>query len=100
MECDTWLGYGHSVHGNQEMEPLADNTQLNSFVLLNANDLNGKIMKLELSSGKTINFYQLFPLYQEELEIKQAYSTEALMELFNNEDRFPILNIQRKNYGK
>lgn len=100
LECDTWLGYGHSVHGNQEMEPLADNTQLNSFVLLNANDLNGKIMKLELSSGKTINFYQLFPLYQEELEIKQAYSTEALIELFNNEDRFPILNIQRKNYGK
>ena len=52
LECDTWLGYGHSVHGNQEMVPLADNTKLNSFGLLNANDLNGNVMKLELNFDK------------------------------------------------
>lgn len=100
LEYDTWLGYGHTIHGNGEMEPFADNTELNSFVLLNAYDLKRKKIKLTLSTGKKINFYQLFPLYQEELEYKQENSIEELLSLFSDKDKQPIVNIHRTNYRK
>ncbi|MDE6760290.1 MAG: suppressor of fused domain protein [Lachnospiraceae bacterium] len=98
IEYDTWLGYGHTVHGNEEKEPFAENTELNSLLLVNACNLLYENLDLRLSSGKKINFYQLFPLYQEELEYKMEHSMEELLELFSDEDIVPILNIKRKNY--
>lgn len=100
LQGNTWLGYGHTIHGNQEMELFANNTNFNSFVLLHAYNLQDEQMSLELSSGKKINFYQLFPLYQEELDYKLENSLEDLLSQFNNKDLFPIVNNDRKNYGK
>ncbi len=100
VEHNTWLGYGHTVHANAEAEPFAENTKLNSILLLNALNLEFEDLNLQLSSGKKINFYQMFPLYQEELEFKQQHSAEELLDLFSDEDIMPILNIDRKNYGK
>lgn len=98
IECNTWLGYGHTVHGNEEQEPFAENTELNSLLLVNACNLLYENLDLRLSSGKKINFYQLFPLYQEELEYKMENSLEELLNLFSDEDIVPVLNIKRKNY--
>lgn len=98
IECDTWLGYGHTVHGNEDMEPFAENTGLNSLLLLSGCNLLYENLDLRLSSGKKINFYQLFPLYQEELEYKMENSLDELLDLFSDEDILPVLNIKRKNY--
>ncbi|MDE6624835.1 MAG: suppressor of fused domain protein [Lachnospiraceae bacterium] len=98
IECDTWLGYGHTVHGNEEMEPFAENTGFNSLLLLNGCNLLYENLNLRLSSGKKINFYQLFPLYQEELDYKLENSLDELLDLFSDEDMLPVLNIKRKNY--
>ena len=100
LECDTWLGYGHTVHGNAEMEPFAENTGFNSIMLLSGMNKWYEHMELNMSSGKKINFYQLFPLYQEELDYKMETSLEELMALFNEDDAFPVLNIRRQNYCK
>ena len=40
-----------------------------------------------------------FPLYQEELEFKQKHNAETLLNLFDDEDLIPIVNIHRRNYG-
>lgn len=100
IDMDTWLGYGHTIHGNEDMEPFAENTELNSFVLVKALNLLYEDLDLTLSSGKKINFYQLFPLYQEELDYKMENSLNELMNLFDDEDLLPVLNIRRKNYCK
>lgn len=99
LECDTWLGFGHTVHGDEKHEPFAENTKLNTVLLLNACNLLYENMDLRLSTGKKINFYQMFPIYQEELEYKLQHSLHELLDLFDDEDIMPVLNIDRKNYG-
>lgn len=100
LEMDTWLGFGHTIHGNADMSPFAENTELNSLVLLNACNLMYEQLDLTLSSGKKINFYQMFPLYQEELDYKLENGLDALLDLFDDEDMLPVLNIKRRNYCK
>lgn len=100
INMDTWLGFGHTIHGNEDMTPFAENTELNSFVLLTACNLMYERLDLTLSSGKKINFYQMFPLYQEELDYKLENGLDALLDLFDDEDILPVLNIKRHNYCK
>ena len=44
------------------------------------------------------NFYQLFPLYLNELNYKQENSFQMLLDLFDDDDIVPVINIERKNY--
>lgn len=99
IESDSWLGFGHTVHGDAYGTPFAENTKLNTMLLLNACNLAYEKLDLRLSSGKKINFYQMFPLYQEELDVKLSTSLDQLLELFEDDDIFPLLNINRRNYG-
>ncbi len=85
--------------GDEKHEPFAENTKLNTIMLVNASNLLYEKLDLRLSSGKKINFYQMFPIYQEELEYKTKHSFGELLDLFSDEDLFPLLNISRKNYG-
>jgi len=100
IECDTWLGFGHTVHVNADMKPFSENTSFNSFVLLKGCDLQYNELNLRLNSEKKINFYQLFPLYQEELDYMLDNSLNALFEMFDDEDVNPVININRRNYCK
>lgn len=51
--------------------------------------------------GKRVAFYQLFPLYPEELEFDQEHSFRELSQLIDMEDiNNLIVNIHRKNYCK
>ena len=99
VQCDTWLGYGHTVSADAENTPYADNTGFCSMMLLDGVNPSGEELNLRMESIGKINFYQLFPLYKEELEYKQGTDADALLDLFNESDRTPIINISRKNYG-
>jgi hypothetical protein len=66
-------------------------------MLVNAITNEGKRMRVQLSSGKVVNFYLLLPIYQEELEFKQEKSADELVDLLIETDAFPVLDIQRKN---
>ena len=57
-----------------------------------------KPLKLGLF-GKKVAFYQLYPLYPEELEFKLEHSFDELMDRLDAEDNM-IINIHRKNYCK
>lgn len=99
IECHTWLGYGHTISSDEENTPYANNTQFCSMMLVDALDNQGENLDLRMKSKGKINFYQLFPLYQEELEFKQKHNAETLLNLFDDEDLIPIVNIHRRNYG-
>lgn len=98
INCNTWLGYGHTVHGNQDESAFADNTELNSFILLTGLDLDGKACDFKLSSGKTIRLYQLMALYQEELDYKMANGSDALLDCLPDEEFPPIIRPDSENY--
>lgn len=49
--------------------------------------------------GKKVAFYQLYPLYQEELEYKLEHSFDELIARIDDEDLSNhVVNIHRKNY--
>lgn len=100
IECDTWLGFGHTVSSDQDNTPYADNTGFCCMLLLSAVNNQYQCLDFKMKEKGKINFYQLFPLYQEELEYKQHHNAEALLDLFDDNDIIPVVNIHRKNYCK
>lgn len=101
INCDSWLAFGHTVTANEDSSPVAENTKLNSFLLLNSIGKNNQVVKpLKLNLFEDVNLYQLFPLYQEELEYKLEHSLDDLFNKIAEEDLDFIVNINRKNYGE
>ncbi len=80
--------------GSPDAEPFAPNTKLSSMMLLE--DL-GKFGVLKLKDGRTIRFYQLIPLYEEERALKAAKGTRALFERFARHNLGPVINPFRVN---
>lgn len=95
--CDTWLGYGHTTQADEEGSPYAENTRFNSVVLKFGENKNGDI-RLIMPSGKVINFYEIVPLYPEELEYKMENGAEALFKLFEEKGiSYKVLDLNRKS---
>ncbi|MBR6149187.1 MAG: suppressor of fused domain protein [Lachnospiraceae bacterium] len=95
--CDTWLSFGHTTQDDEEGSPYAPNTKFNSVVLDFCENHQGEV-KLETSSGKTINFYQIIPLYPEELEFKMNNDAETLIDLFDKKNiEYKIVDINRRS---
>ena len=95
--CETWLGYGHTTQPDEEGSPYAENTRFNSVVLKYGENKNGDV-RLIMPSGKVINFYEIIPLYPEELQYKMEHDADALFELFEKEGiPYRILNLNRKS---
>ena len=64
---NTWLGWGHTVPNG---EPLAPNTQLSGVLLELPYRFGEEAMACRLPGGETVRFYQVLPLYEEEMDFK------------------------------
>jgi hypothetical protein len=92
IEQQTWLGWGHTVPAG---EPFADSTQLNTMLLLNPGAFRKGCDQCRIPDG-FVNFYQLVPLYQEELNLKLEQGTEALLEIMDR-DLLEVVDPARRN---
>lgn len=95
MSESSWMGWGHTISRNGD-RPVADNAGFNSFVLLN----NASRDICPLPDGSEVNFYDIVPLYPEEVAYKMRHDTDALLQLFNDDEDdiclMPV-DINRKN---
>jgi len=82
-EENTWLGWGHTIPNGG---PLAENTRLSAVMLIYPGAFGEDSFECELSSGDKINFYQMIPLYDEELEYKLGHDAQALLKLMDDDD--------------
>ena len=82
-EKNTWLGWGHTIPNGA---PLAKNTSLSAMMLIYPGAFGKESFRCELPSGDRVNFYQILPLYDEELEYKLKNSAEALLYLMRAGD--------------
>lgn len=98
LKNNSWLGVGHTVSLDNNNSPFANNTKLCSMFLLPALNNKYKEPNLKIKNKGKINFYQLFPIYSEELNFIQNNDPIALFEKFDENDMEPIVNIKRKNY--
>lgn len=75
--ADTWLGWGHTV---DNQEPYAENTALSGSLLIVAQAVEEAGHVCVLPDGDEVNFYQVIPLYEEEMAFKQANDAETLLD--------------------
>ena len=97
VTCSTWLSYGHTLQADEEGTAYASNTRFNS-VVLDVSRKGEEEIRLLMSSGKVINFYDLIPLYPEELEFKMAHDAETLFEKFAEKGiQYKVVDPVRRN---
>ena len=92
-ENDTWLGYGHTVPNGG---PFADNTELCCALLLEPYPFGEAAAICTLPNGDAVNFYQMIPLYESEVQYKIKNGAEALEKLFPD-DYDMVLDIHRES---
>lgn len=77
IQCDTWLGVGHTV-GLGEGETYAENTELCGCILIDPPFSEDDGAVCVLPTGENVNFYQVIPLYKDEIEYKTKHGADAL----------------------
>jgi hypothetical protein len=97
IQNDTWLGWGHTVHFG---ESGIDGTGFVGFVLVFPLESGEDAGVCRLPDGSNVNFYQIMPLYEDEMNYKIENSTEALLDKF--EKAFGsadtgVIDIKRKS---
>lgn len=92
IENNTWLGWGHSVPNGG---PFATNTQLSGVLLVNPEVVKEGASVCRLPGGDEVNFYQMIPLYEEEMNFKIENDAETLLERMD--DVSAVVDIHRKN---
>lgn len=95
IEENSWLGWGHTVPNG---EPFANNTKLSAVALLHpAWVFSEEAAQCRMPNGDIISFYQVVPLYEEEMNFKIMQGMYDFLELVD--DNFlPVIDINRKNY--
>lgn len=98
-EYNTWLSFGHTIPNGDPAEPFAENTRLNTMVLLPTIVFGEGFHTLTLKD-KSIDFYTLIPLYSEEVTLKMKKGVEALFDGFDKFGVTDIVQIDRPNTAK
>ena len=80
IASDTWLGFGHTM---DNQEDFAENTKLCAAILTGPQGTQDGSEVCPLPGGEEINFYQVIPLYRDELEYKLAHDADALLDKMN-----------------
>ena len=79
----TWLGCGHTVR-NDKGAAYANNTKLSGCILIDPPTFGGDRVIGYLPGGDPVNFYQIIPLYEKELDYDIRYGFDALMTRLSN----------------
>lgn len=92
---DTWLGWGHTL-GDDDGVPFSDDTKLCGALLLSPGVFGEDSYTCRLADGDEVNFYQLIPLYKEEIDFKREHGVDELLEKCSDET-LEVIDPQRLN---
>ena len=77
IASDTWLGFGHTMDNEDDF---AKDTKLCAAILTGPQDTEDGSEVCILPNGEEVNFYQVIPLYRDELEYKMEHGADALLD--------------------
>ena len=90
-----WLGWGHTV-GMDEGERYDESTELCGCILLSPGVFGEDSYRCALPDGDEIEFFQVIPLYQEEIQHKIENDAETLLDIMND-DLLEVIDPLRLN---
>lgn len=95
-QSNTWLGWGHTVPNGEPPQPLAANTKLCGAIIVPSLLVPTPFYELKLAR-RTIAFFSVVPLYQEELALKQREGMKALLEKLIDRGIRDLVDPKRRN---
>lgn len=93
-----WIGYGQTF--SQTIEgtmPYSSNTGFSNAILFNSNDYLKNKNELYIPTKGKINFFQVVPIYREEMIFAKLYGAKELTKVLSKESSQPIVHNFRKN---
>ncbi len=97
---ETWLGWGHTIPNGDPSEQFADNTLLSGVIILPSVVVSDEFYTLSINEDKSIEFFSIVPLYEEEMNLKLNKGTDALLDKFDKYGINDIVDIKRKNVAR
>lgn len=97
---DTWLGFGHTIPNGDPAESFAENTKLSGVILLPPLYVPDEFTRLYISQDKIIEFFSIVPLYSEEMNLKLAKGSDALLDKLDEINAWELIDVNRKNVAK
>lgn len=88
------LGRGHTL-SNSKPEPFAENTQLCACILTDLQDVREGARVCVLPGGEEVSFYQVVPLYEDELSYKLEHGPDALLDKMAGVG--PVVDLERQD---
>jgi hypothetical protein len=100
-EYDTWLGPGHTVPTGDPPRPYAPNTKLCCLMTMPPATTGKDFCKLGLPD-RVIHFMALWPLYEEEMNLKLKKGSDALLDRIERFgfEKFEVVDIRRPSLCK
>ncbi len=97
LYCKTYLGDGHTVDFG---EPIFESLPYRNVLIKETSTLNGEQASVEIGKNKKVVFYEVIPIFNEELDYKLQNGSKALLKLMEDKGfPFPaIINPARVNY--
>ena len=92
QNTNSWLGWGHSVDHQNFVAP---NAKFCGSLLIYPENVPDGAEYCVLPNGEKVNFFEVIPLYREEMEYKINNNTKALLERMK--DVSHIVDINRPN---
>ncbi len=94
-ENNTWIGWPSATFTNGEPpEPFSENTGLDSFLVLDNSD---DMPELINSKGNRVQFYEMYPIYMEELNLINDKGVDALLDKFEEYQIPMTVDVKRRN---
>lgn len=97
---NTWLSYGHTVQNGDPIEPFIDDTELCASLLIPTILLSKEFSELKVREDKTIQIYNVFPIYSEEMNYKMKHGVDALLDKFDKYEINDVYDLNRVNTCK
>jgi hypothetical protein len=97
---NTWLGFGHTIPNGDPAERYAPGVQFNGAIILPSVTTPPEFSQLSIPNTKSIQFYSVVPLFQEEMELKLRKGSDELLERFDKNGINDFIRLERKNVAK
>ena len=82
----TWLGWGHTMPNGDPTEPYASDTPFTGAILLPPLSVPEEFQRLRIDEHKEIAFYAVFPLHDDEMDLKLRRGARELLQRFDAAD--------------
>jgi len=93
----TWLGGAHTVPNGDPAKPLGPGTKQAGLLLTIPSLLGEDVHTLTLTDGRVVRFWNVVPLYAEEMDLKLQQGTQTLLDRFKRQGITDLIDPKRIN---